>query len=523
MHAGLEALTRFQGAIFVFTLLPCLAFIGTGLPSLDFAAFTRTDNAPVDVPLLLSWVIWLYSGFSSLGTIAGECDKPHVTYARTIAILFPLVIALNTLPFAVALSLDPDVSHYEAGYFAQLAGEQVGPWLRLGFVIGSNVALVGLFNSQSITAQCTAFFFVESRAEYKQLRLDWLAAATRTEGTLAARLVPWLLDVPMAGVPRVYVLLTALVSCGLCWLPYGVLVEFEVLLYCVSQLLFFYAFVYLRAAYPDAGGKFRIGTGVRSALATVIIPVAICVANLYIGLYVPPQTCGAGADSGGGGDDGGGGGVVLGVARRALGAVLGAAPADGLDPSGSDGNAGGASATPPGANVSFDPGPNFKQQGFVTVILIGGLIHGASAMWVAPEVEVVPPDEPLEAPLTPSRRNSEFGQVVLAGPPGDESGSLSPARTAAAALLTRRTSRPRVERAHADARSRSLSVDQSTLYDAEAILDSLLPQLAFSTSTTMRVDEASGLVLNREEILAAYQESIQMQQQSDMPIAGIVL
>lgn len=483
-------LTRFQGVIFTITLLPCLVFIGAGLPSLDFAAFTRTDNAPVDVPLLLSWVIWLYSGFSSLGTIAGECDKPHVTYTRTIAILFPLVIALNTLPFAVALSLDPDISHYQAGYFAQLAGEQVGAWLRLGFVVASNVALVGLYNSQSITAQCTAFFFAESRAEYKQLRLDLLAASQRTEGSLASAAVPWLLDVPLAGVPRAYVLLTALCACCLCWLPYGVLVEFEVLLYCVSQLLFFYSFVYLRAAYPDPGGKFRIGRGVRSALATVIVPVCICVANLYIGLYVAPQAC-----AGGGG-------------ARAAGSAADGAPDEG--------------ATPPPANASFNPGPNFKQQGFVTVILIGGLIHGASAMWVAPEAEVVPPDEPLDAPLTPSRRNSEL-QLVLPGAPADESGPLSPVRAAADALLYRRSSRFRSDRPPSGLRSRSLSHDESSLYDAETILDALLPQLAFSTSTSMRVDEASGLVLNREEILAAYQESMQMQQQSEMPIAGIVL
>lgn len=502
-RAGLEALTRFQGIIFVITLLPCLAFIGAGLPSLDFAAFTRTNNAPVDVSLLLSWVIWLYSGFSSLGTIAGECDKPHVTYVRTIGILFPLVIALNTLPFAVALSLDPDVSHYQAGYFAQLAGEQVGDWLRLGFVIASNVALVGLFNSQAITAQCTVFFFAESRSEYKQLRLDVLAAATRTEGSVASVVVPWLLDVPMAGVPRVYILLTACCSCCLCWLPYGVLVEFEVLLYCVSQLLFFYAFVYLRAAYPDAGGKFRIGTGVRSALATVFIPVCICVANLYIGLYVPQATCE---------DSAPGAGSMLSTMRRALGAVAGAG----------SGDAPGANVTPPPADASYDPGPNFKQQGFVTVILIGGLIHGASAMWVAPEVEVVPPDEPLDAPLTPSRRTSELQVVLGSGAPSEESGQLSPAHAAASALLNRRPSRPRIDRT-STARSRSVSRDGSTLYDAEAILDSLLPQLAFATSTTMRVDEASGLVLNREEILAAFQESMQMQQQSEMPIAGIVL
>jgi hypothetical protein len=149
-------------------------------------------------------------------------------------------------------------------------------------------------------------------------------------------------------------------------------------------------------------------------------------------------------------------------------------------------------------------------------------------MWVAPELdEVVPPDEPLDAPLTPSRRTSEV-QVVLRGDEGhgSEDGMGSSAAHGAAAFLSHR--RRRHERFQSgDGRSRSLSREPSavggSLYDAEAILDSLLPQLAFSTSTAMRVDESSGLVLNREEILAAYQESVVDLNESMLPLAGIVL
>mmetsp|Transcript_13393 Transcript_13393/g.34126 ORF Transcript_13393/g.34126 Transcript_13393/m.34126 type:complete len:663 (-) Transcript_13393:76-2064(-) len=490
---GLEALTRFQGAIFVLTLLPCLIFIGSGIGELNYEAFTSTDNTAVDVPLMLSWVIWLYSGFSSLGTIAGECDKPHVTYVRTIAILFPLVIALNTLPFMVALSIDPDVTNYKAGYFAQLAQQHVGDWLRVCFVVAANLALVGLFNSQAITAQCTVFFFIESRADYKQLRLDWLAEATKVDGTFASRVVPWLLDVPVSGVPRAYILFTASVSMCLCWLPYGVLVEFEVMLYCLSQLMFFYAFVYLRAAYPEANGKFNVGTGVRNALALVIVPVLICVANLYIGLYVPPgEACdSASAEN-----------AAAYAIRRGLEAVVGSVSSV-------------SDTVSPAADTSFDPGPNFKQQAFVTVIIFGGLLHGMSAMWVAPETEVIPHYEPLDAPLTPSRRTSEIQLQLPDGAPMEE-GELQ--RTPSRVQLGRSASGSRYRFGR---RSRTVSMDRETLYDAETILDSFLPQLAFSTSTPMRVDEASGIVLNREEILVAYQETIEMQ--SMVPPAGIVL
>ena len=36
------------------------------------------------------------------------------------------VTALNLLPVAVALSIDPDQSHYTAGYFGELAAQLAG-------------------------------------------------------------------------------------------------------------------------------------------------------------------------------------------------------------------------------------------------------------------------------------------------------------------------------------------------------------------------------------------------------------
>ena len=57
------------------------------------------------------------SGFFSLGTLAGELENPRSTFTISIAILFPAVLILNTLPLAVALGLDDRLDHYSAGYF----------------------------------------------------------------------------------------------------------------------------------------------------------------------------------------------------------------------------------------------------------------------------------------------------------------------------------------------------------------------------------------------------------------------
>lgn len=451
MRLGLEVLTRFQGIIFIVTLMPCVVFIVSALPSLDPAAFTRTDGAPVDLALLISWTLWLYSGFSSLGTIAGEAKSPTKTYLQTIAILFPLVIALNMLPFMAALSVDGDISHYSAGYFTKLAEhvlpQPFGGALRLAFVIGSNVALIGLYNSQAITAQCTAFFFVESRAELQQMRLRALEMAKRMPTTSAA-ITRWLLDVPSSGVPRVYVLLTAGACSALVWLPYGMLVEFEVLLYCLSKLLFFYSFILLRAAHSDVPRKFQVMPGVRGAVALAVIPALICVVNLYVGLYVSPGTGGGQRRLEGEGDEGD---------EREL---LGVNSAD-----------------------AWVPGPNFKQQAFISVLLLGGFMHATYSILISiptAELEVLPPELPLEQPLLPTRRAGEADHMTLvAAAPGTEHEAVLVPQTA-----------------HAPPGS-------LTSYNAEEIVDSVLPRLAEEVDMILDTDP-HGVVLNRNDIVRRY-------------------
>ena len=123
-------------------------------------------RTPLVRSLLLSWTLWLYSGFSWLGVMAGEVERPRSTYSAVLLVLIPLVTSLNLLPFLVSLSLDPKTSHYSSGYFNVLAGNLAGDWLRVCFIIGANVSLLGLYHSQIIAADRTlfAFWIIHGRA-----------------------------------------------------------------------------------------------------------------------------------------------------------------------------------------------------------------------------------------------------------------------------------------------------------------------------------------------------------------------
>lgn len=338
---GSDLLSRFQGVLFVLTLLPCVVLVVFGLPHLSIdAIITERSTAPPDWALLLSWGIWLYSGFVSLGSIAGETKDPRNTYVATVAILLPLIVLLNTAPLVVALSVDPGETEFEPGYFSDIAYQVGGKWLKLALIAGSNIALLGLYNSQAITAQCTAFFFVESRDYFKQIRLNAITSARRGAGGCRRRAVEWLLDVPDTGVPRVYVVFNAAIACGLVWLPYTALVQFESLLFAASSLLLFYSFIYLRRAHSGVPRPFLASRSLAGGVALIAAPSAICLANVYIV-----------------------------------------------------------------ANTKGDADePNYQVQAFITVVITGALVHAVMSVYYSTDHEVEDPAEPVERPLALSAR-----------------------------------------------------------------------------------------------------------------------
>ena len=64
---------------------------------------TDANGNGVDLALLLSWGLWLYSGFFSLGALAGEVKNPSRTFPLVIVIMMPLVATLNIWPLAVSV------------------------------------------------------------------------------------------------------------------------------------------------------------------------------------------------------------------------------------------------------------------------------------------------------------------------------------------------------------------------------------------------------------------------------------
>lgn len=294
---GTDVMVKFNTLLAILSLAPTLAFTVLGLPSTSVERCLVAEGE-VDWTLLLSWILWLYCGFFSLGTLAGELKEPRKTFTISIAILFPAVLLLNTLPLAVALGLDDRLDHYSAGYFNVLAGRLAGVWLDAGFQLGANVCLVGLYNAAVLTAERSLFFLVNTNfgdaleelaatapdgSDQAVASRDGLqAAAEGGRGDWRTRVLRRLLSTSQTGVAPLYILTNAACAAVLVWAPYTLLVEFSMLLSVPSILLFMWSFVALRVQRPFVERPFLVPGGLPVAIGLTIIPVAISLAYAVI-------------------------------------------------------------------------------------------------------------------------------------------------------------------------------------------------------------------------------------------------
>jgi len=276
-----EALVKWNSVIMVAALLPVTIFVILGIPHISPAEWVRTEG-DVNAPLLISWVLWLYSGFASLGVITGQLKHPRKTLLQGIAILMPMCIVLNTVPLAISLGLDDDRGHYAAGHFNDVAHQLGGEALQFSFVAAANLTMLGLYSAQIITAEHTLMFLTELNISWGDVKPEhngiWQYCAGKTS----------------SGVRRLYILSNAaLVLLLIATIPYRLLVQCEMLMYASVTLLLLYSFVRLHiVSAPDNSGcegedhaVFVIPGGTPAAIIAVLLPslIILCYVSINVG------------------------------------------------------------------------------------------------------------------------------------------------------------------------------------------------------------------------------------------------
>ncbi len=268
---GLDLTGKALTVIQVVVLVPFLALVVLGV--------TRGEGAPASpflptglslwesLGLGLAIMMWMYSGYESMSTLAGEVEDPQRLIPRAVMLAVPLVILTYFLTVVAGImasgeggwaSMVSDASGGGIDFVA--AAENVGcallAWAMFASAIASNV---GLYAGYLATGSRPSF----------QMSRDRLFP--RFFGRAHGR---W-------GTPWVAILVMGLINMGLIAFDFTTLIVIDVFLLMFSYILIFVAAMVLRVREPDAPRPFRVPLPTWLLGAWVAVPIAIAVLALF--------------------------------------------------------------------------------------------------------------------------------------------------------------------------------------------------------------------------------------------------
>eukprot|EP00808_Paulinella_micropora_P017805 g78221.t1 len=228
---GLDIAGTAAWVLFVFIMAPVVLLTVFTLPYLHPPDWF---HAPPDFLYSTDWttmfalIFWVYSGWEDMGNLADAVNNPAKSFPTAIFLAIALVTVGTIAPTMLSVSVQPDVSQWSDGYFETIA-EQVGNrFLALAVGLGGALGLFSNFLAQQL---------VSSQALHFTSVQGWTPEVfSRTRGDFTP-----------------YV---SIIFCGSICLLIGVsgsftfLAELWTLLYCMTMLWIFAAFIKLRLLFP---------------------------------------------------------------------------------------------------------------------------------------------------------------------------------------------------------------------------------------------------------------------------------
>lgn len=207
--------------------------------------------------------MWMYSGYESMSTVAGEVSNPQVIPKATL-ITVPLIMLVYILPTVAGLG---SIGQWESwGTEGDVVGYSTVATTYLGPAFGIFFVMV------AVLAQCSIYN-------------TYIASGSRGFFALADdNLAPPLLVKcdKKNGVPYISVLSVAVVNLILCNFAFEVVVVVDVFLLVASYVLVFISALILRKRIPDSERPFKIPGGYGFLLLICIVPMLIAFVAFFI-------------------------------------------------------------------------------------------------------------------------------------------------------------------------------------------------------------------------------------------------
>jgi len=227
-----------------------------------FVPFTPPDSRLLEsIGSGIAIGMWMYSGYESMSTVAGEISNPQVIPRATL-ISVPLIMATYILPTMGGLA---SIGHWdqwatEGGLSYRDVVTQVWPVFGWFFVVVAVCAQLSIFNTY-IASGSRGFFAL-------------------AEDNLAPKILVRCSE--KHGVPYVAVMSLGIFSLIACWFRFEVIVVVDMMLLMSAYVLIFISACILRVREADLPRPFRVPLGTRGFVAMCIPPLVIAFAALFI-------------------------------------------------------------------------------------------------------------------------------------------------------------------------------------------------------------------------------------------------
>ena len=206
--------------------------------------------------------MWMYSGFESLSTMAGEIKRPQKVIPKALMFTLPIVIAfyvLSTMGGIATVGRWDEWMTSGGLDFMEVGGLAGGEWLRYAFFAGMLAGNFALF---------VAFLAAGARPAYVLSRDKLLPGRLgRTNKKF--------------GTPHVAIILMAVVDIALVGYGFETLIVIDVFLLMFAHIMIYLSAMRLRYKRPDMKRPFRVPLPNWAFVLMCLVPISIAVLALF--------------------------------------------------------------------------------------------------------------------------------------------------------------------------------------------------------------------------------------------------
>jgi amino acid transporter len=273
---GVKIVALSSSLFSLFIIAPFIVLGVLGLMNWQFNPLTPITPPNADLlgnegalVLGLSIGLWMYSGYESMSTLAGEIEQPQRIIPKALMLVLPFVAFMYLLPTVASIAA---FGHWEL--FSVDSGEGKVSFVDIGRTLGGT-ALGHALLASAVLGNLALY-------------LDYMASGARPLQALAddGLFPPIISHVSKRfGTPIAAIALVAGVNAVLIAGPFQSLVIIDVMLMVCSYAVIFIAAVHLRRSDPDLHRPFKIPLGTRGLAALMIPPLCLVVFMLYMTLF----------------------------------------------------------------------------------------------------------------------------------------------------------------------------------------------------------------------------------------------